>query len=319
MKHRVEESEYRADVTRARSGALRLRPLLAVTIALGLASAPALAEQAAAPASRWWGQEERNESFDKAKFSHPTEITNVWFPMKPGLRMTFEGSSVTDEGVTIKRRMQINVTDLTKMVGGVKSIVSYDLDWAKGGLVEAEIECLAQDDDGNIWITGEYPEEYDDGNGVITGNPAWFHGIDDALSGILVPAQPALESPSFSEGWGPKVEYNDRGRVDSLGVSVCVPLDCYKDAVVIAESSADEVDAEQLKYYVRGVGNVGVRGRGAKDTEHQILWLTKVETLDDKGMAKLRASTMALDKKARGRNKTYARTAPLEVPGAGTN
>jgi hypothetical protein len=307
MKNHVAKSECRAGTTWA-----RLRPWLSMTIALGLA-APALAQQSDA-SGQWWGQEERPEHFENAKFSNPTEITNPWFPIKPGLRLTFEGSSVTEEGTTVKRKMQINVTDLTKTVGGVRSVVSYDLDWAKGGLVEAELECLAQDDDGNVWTTGEYPEEYDNGDGRITGNPSWFHGLDDALAGILVPAKPAVGTPSFSEGWGPKVEYNDRGRVDSVGVMVCVPVSCYKDAVVIAESSADEVDAEQLKYYVSGVGNVGVRWRGPKDTEHQILWLTKIETLDAKGMDKVRASALALDKKARGRNKMYAQTAALEGP-----
>ena len=285
---------------------------LAATIVLGLA-APALAQTAQKAAPRWWGQEERNENFDPAKFSHPTQIDSPWFPMKPGLRMTFEGTSVTDEGVTIKRKMQINVTGLTKTIGGIKSVVSYDLDWAKGALVEAELACIAQDDDGNVWLMGEYPEEYDDGNGVITGNPAWFHGIDDALAGILVPGKPELGSPSFAEGWGPKVEYNDRGRVDSVGVTVCVPVDCYKDAVVIAESSADEVNAEQLKYYVKGVGNVGVKGRGSKDTEHQMMWLTKVETLDAKGLEKVNASALALEKKAKGRNKVYAKSSPIEA------
>jgi hypothetical protein len=302
MKHRVDTPVRRAQP----------HAWLAVAMTLGLAITPALARSE----GQWWGQEERNEHPENAKFSKPSEITNAWFPMKPGLRMTFEGTSVTDEGVTVKRRMQVNVTDLTKMVGGVKSIVSYDLDWAKGGLVEAELECLAQDDDGNVWIMGEYPEEYDNGDGKITGNPCWFHGVDDAVAGILVPAQAATGTPSFSEGWGPKVEYNDRGRVDSVGVTVCVPVDCYKDAMVIAESSADEVDAEQLKYYAKGVGNVSCRGRGAKDTEKQILLLTKVETLDAKGMEKLRATALALDKKARGRNKTYAKTSPLEAPAA---
>ena len=294
---------------------LAAMPWLAVTIALGLA-APALAQDAQKAAPRWWGQEERNENFDASKFSNPTQINSPWYPMKPGTRMTFEGTSVTDEGQTIKRKMQVNVTDLTKTIGGIKSVVSYDLDWAKGGLVEAELACLSQDDDGNVWLMGEYPEEYDNGDGVITGNPAWFHGIDDALAGILVPGKPELGTPSYAQGWGPKVEFNDRGRVDSVGVTVCVPVDCYKDAIVIAESSADEVNAEQLKYYAKGVGNVGVKGRGSKDTEHQMMWLTKVETLDAKAMDKLRTSALALEKKAKGRNKAYAQSSPIEAPGA---
>jgi len=317
MRYPVKESKPRVVGARAGRSAFPLRPVLALTLALGLASGPAQAEQAKAP--RWWGQEQKPETFDAAKFTHPTEITNPWFPLKPGTRMTYEGSALTEEGATVKLKMQVNVTDLTKSIAGIKSIVSYDLDWAKGGLVEAELLCLAQDDDGNVWVLGEYPEEYDDGNGVITGNPAWFHGIAGAVAGILVPAKPELGSPSFSEGWGPAVEYNDRGRVDSLGVSTCVPVDCYKDVLVIAESSADEMDCEQLKYYARGVGNVRAHWRGKRNTEHQVLVLTKTEMLDAKALEKVRASALALDKKATGRNKTYAQTPKMEAPGPASN
>src|SRR6185369_15423715 len=96
MKHRVDTPVRRAQP----------HAWLAVAMTLGLAITPALARSE----GQWWGQEERNEHPENAKFSKPSEITNAWFPMKPGLRMTFEGTSVTDEGVTVKRRMQVNVT-----------------------------------------------------------------------------------------------------------------------------------------------------------------------------------------------------------------
>ncbi len=300
-------------------------PLLALALLFGVAQGCAKQETAttasgdnAAAAAGWWGADSTTLAFDPNAFSRPTEITNVWMPLKPGLRMTFEGTSIDDEGKTIERKMQVNVTDLTKMIGGVRSIVSWDLDWSEGQVVEAELACFAQDDAGNVWLMGEYPEEYDDGNGVITANPAWFHGLEGAAAGMLVPAQATPGTPSFSQGWARSVGYSDRGRVDSVGVRNCVPVDCYDDVLVLVESSGEEVEVEQLKYYARGVGNIRVQWRGKNDKDHHSFTLTKIEMLDGKGLAEIRASALALDKKGIAGNKMYAQTSAVEAPGAGS-
>ena len=326
MRTQTKSFEHHDHGTEGRASGRSLRSVLALTILLGVASGcageqkatpAASAEPAAATAAAgWWGQDSTQLTLDPAKFTKSSEITNVWMPLKPGLRMTFEGDAVDDEGITIPRKMQINVTDLTKEIAGVRSLVSWDLDWTEGELVEAELACFAQDDEGNIWVMGEYPEEYDDGNGVVTANPAWFHGVDGALAGILVPAQATITGATFSQGWGPAVGYSDRGRVDSVGVRNCVPLDCYSDLMLVAESSGDEVDVEQLKYYARGVGNIRAHWRGKNDTEHQTLALTKLEMVDAKELAKIRASALALEKKAIKGNTAYAKTKPIESPGA---
>jgi len=321
MRSRVTRFDRRAGATRSEAGVCSL---LVLTFVLGLttgcakqqeATSASTPDSAAAPAA-WWGQDSTQLSFDPSKFTNSAQITNEWFPLQPGMQLDFEGDSIDDEGKLIPRKMQINVTDLTKEVGGVRSIVSYDLDWSEGELVEAELAMFAQDDAGNVWVTGEYPEEYDDGNGVVTGNPAWFHGVDGALSGILVPSKAEITGVTFSQGWGPAVGYSDRGRVDSVGVSTCVPLDCYKDCMVVAESSGDEVEVEQLKYYARGVGNVRAHWRGKNDTEHSTLRLVKITMLDAKGRAKVRAEALALEKKAIKGNKAYAQTKPIDSPSA---
>src|SRR5262245_6825381 len=98
------------------------------------------------------------ENFDAARFENPTVIDNPWLPMKPGTRLVYEGKSVEDDGAMVPHRVVINVTDLTKVVGGVRSVVSWDLDYADGELVEAELAFFAQDTAGNVWRMGEYPE-----------------------------------------------------------------------------------------------------------------------------------------------------------------
>ena len=317
----VTRFEKQATAARNDVSAGSLRCQMALAILLGVASgcaseqkpAPASsAEPAAVAAAGWWGQDSTQLTMDASKFTNSAAITNEWFPLKPGMQLTYEGTAVDDEGKVIPRKMQINVTDLTKVIGGVRSLICWDLDWSEGELVEAELACFAQDDEGNVWVFGEYPEEYDDGNGVVTANPAWFHGIAGARAGILVPGKPALGTASFSQGWGPVVGYSDRGRVDSVGVTNCVPVDCYRDQVVIAETSGDEVEVEQLKYYARGLGNTRAHWRGKNDTEHQTLELVKVEMLDAKGLAKIRAGALALDKEAIKRNPVYAQTQKIE-------
>ena len=80
---------------------------------------------------------------------------------------------------------------------------------------------------------GEYPEEYEDGKFVDA--PTWFHGIDDALAGIAMYTNPDLNTPEYPQGWGPDVDWTDRGRVDQVGQQLCVTFGCYENVLVIAE------------------------------------------------------------------------------------
>src|SRR2546422_486457 len=81
---------------------------------------------------------------------------------------------------------------------------------------------------------------------------------EDARAGIMMKAKPQLGTPSYAEGWAPAVEWTDRGQVDQMGQKVCVPVRCFEDVLVIAETSTGEPGAQQLKYYAHGVGNVRV-------------------------------------------------------------
>jgi len=255
--------------------------------------------------------EQMPEAFDASGFERSTLIENAWMPLKPGTRFVYEGTTIEDDGTAVPHRIVIHVTDLTKLIGGVQAVVTWDLDYSDGELVEAELAFFAQDKTGAVWRMGEYPEEYEDGK-FVAASP-WIHGLEEARAGIEMPAEPKLGTPSYAQGWGPAVGWTDRGQVDQMGQKTCVPVGCYEDVLVIAETSAQEADAQQLKYYARGVGNVRVGWRGAGDKTKETLALAKVERLDATALAEARAKALELEKSAYQRSKAvYAHTPPAE-------
>ncbi len=260
--------------------------------------------------------EQKFEDFDAGSFDRSIQIDNEWMPLKPGTRFVFEGTTIDDDGTAVPHRVVIHVTDLTKLIGGVRTVITWDLDYSDGELVEAELAFFAQDTSGNVWRMGEYPEEYDAGKFVAA--PAWIHGLEDARAGIMMQAKPQVGTPSYSEGWGPAVHWTDRGQVDQMGQKTCVRAGCYENVLVIAETSAGEPDAQQLKSYAPGVGNVRVGWRGAGEKTKETLELTKVEQLNATALAEVRAKALAMEKNAYQRSKSvYAHTAPAErAPGA---
>jgi hypothetical protein len=146
------------------------------------------------------------EDFDKNNFDdHSIIINNKWLPLITGTHLVYEGTTVEEDGTLAPHRVEINVTDLTKVIAGVRSAVSWDLDYSNNELVEAELAFFAQDKNGNVWRMGEYPEEYNEGKFVKA--PTWIHGYKDAKAGIMMQKEPQLGTLSYSQGWGPAVSW----------------------------------------------------------------------------------------------------------------
>src|SRR3990172_822112 len=141
--------------------------------------------------------EPKFEAFDAGRFTRSIQIDNRWMPLTPGTRFVYEGTTIEDDGTAVPHRVVINVTDLTKLIGGVRAVITWDLDYSDGELVEAELAFFAQDTTGTVWRMGEYPEEYDGGKFVAA--PAWIHGFEDARAGIMMKAKPQVGTPSYSE------------------------------------------------------------------------------------------------------------------------
>src|SRR5437764_303649 len=178
-------------------------------------------------------QEKKIEDFNPKSFDgRSTTIDNEWFPLKPGTRLVYAGTTIEDDGKAVPRRLVSIVTDLTKVIGGVRTVIVWDVDYKDGQLSETEIAFFAQDNDGNVWLLGEYPEEWEGGKFLKA--PVWLHGREEARAGIAMQAKPQLGTPSYAQGWGPAVKWTDRATVDQMGQKTCVRTGCYDDVLVIA-------------------------------------------------------------------------------------
>jgi hypothetical protein len=251
------------------------------------------------------------EVFPYTEFDSPTTIDNVWLPLTPGTQWVWEGETVAEDE-TLAHRVVFTVTDLTKVVDGVETVVGYDQDYSDGELVEAEIVFLAQANDRAVWHLGQYPEEYEAGEFVAA--PGWIAGVQGALAGYWMTADPHVGKPSYSQGWGPEVDWTDRGLVIEEGVEDCVPVDCYTDVLVIEEWALDEPDAKQLKYYARNVGNIRVGWSGSAEQEQETLELVEFRQLSDDELAAARDAALALEERAYEiLPEVYGETEPMEL------
>jgi hypothetical protein len=232
-------------------------------------------------------------ALDPGAFSEPTEINNKWFPLIPGTQFMLEGES--DRGFGLRpHRVLFTVTDVTKVVNGVRTVLVWDRDIHDGQLVEEEIAFFAQDDRRNVWSFGEYPEEYEEGQFI--GAPAtWLSGIDGAKAGIHMPARSRVGDPPYVMGFAPEVDFFNAAQTFATGVEFCVPLNCYENVLVTDEFSPLE-KGHVLKFYAPGVGNIGTEPAG--DPEMETLGLVDFRSLSPKARAAANARTLKLDKRA---------------------
>ena len=271
------------------------------------ATEEAIAEATEAPAEE--STEPQFPDFDPNNFDTSTVIDNQWMPMKPGTFWAYEGTAL-DGSETVDRRIEFTVTDLTKEINGVRTVVAWIEDYNNDELIEKEVAFYAQDKDGNVWYFGEHPEDYEAGKFVEA--PTWIAGIADAKPGIKMLADPQLGAPILYQGWGPEVEWSDYGQIDQVGQKTCVPVSCYENVLVIAESSLREQGAYQLKYYSQGVGNIQVGWRGTDETQEE-LNLVEYKQLSPDELADVHSQALELEKHAYEVSPdVYGQTSPAE-------
>jgi hypothetical protein len=236
-------------------------------------------------------------------------IDNPWYPLQVGNRWVYQGSAV-EQGAEVSRRLEFTVTNLTKEIAGVRTAVAYIVDTDDGAVVEKEIAFYAQDNHGNVWYFGEHPEEFESGRFVEA--PTWIAGFADARPGIKMRPSPSVGTPSYYQGWGPAVDWNDYAKIDQVGSQTCVPAGCYNDVTVIAESSLAESGFFQIKDYAQGVGELRVGFRGADPSQEQ-LELIEFSQLDQTALDDVRTSALDLEKHAYEISENlYGHTAPAQ-------
>lgn len=246
------------------------------------------------------------EELDPKNFDKSENIDHPWWPLKPGMQWVFEGYT-EEEGKRTPHRIVFTVTDFVKVIGGVRCRVIFDADYTEGQLTEKELTYFAQDKVGNVWHLGQYRETYET---EFIGGRVWtIDNPEGAKAGIMMPADPKAGTPSYSEGYAPPpFNWTDRGRVYKTGQKTKVPQGSYDDVLIIEEFDAEKPGAFQLKYYVKGVGNVRVGWRGNNSAGTESMELVKTTMLSEQEMNEIRAKALDLEK----RGGMFPHTPPME-------
>jgi hypothetical protein len=251
-------------------------------------------------------------TFDPADFPSQPKIDNVLLPLVPGQRIVLEGRA-NRSGQPLPHQVTFIVTDLTKVMDGVRTQVVWDVDTNEDEVVESELAFFAQDTSKNVWNLGEYPEEYEAGN--FAGAPkTWIAGQDEAQAGIHMLANPTVMDPAglwYVQGFSPRIDFLDCARVAELNQSVCVPASCYDNVLVTHETSPlDPESGIQTKYHAPDVGIVQV---GAlDDPEGETLVLAERGRLSSTELDEARVQALKLDERAYDVSEVYRHTEPAE-------
>ncbi|MFN8489612.1 MAG: hypothetical protein U0350_18655 [Caldilineaceae bacterium] len=244
--------------------------------------------------------------FVQSNFTDPVHITNQWLPLKPGMQYTLKGVA-NRTGQLQAHEVIFTVTDVTKVINGVRNIVVWDRDIDTNQIQEAELAFFAQDKDGNVWATGEYPEEYT--NGKFTGAPAtWIAGLKGAKAGVSMLGNPQLGSPSYSQAYAPPDIIYDCGQVFATAQTITVPSGLYQNVMIIDEwSPFDPPGGHQRKYHAPGIGVAQVGA--VDDPEGETLVLLSAVHLDAAAAAAASAEALKLDTHAYKVSSVYKQTA----------
>jgi hypothetical protein len=172
-------------------------------------------------------------------------VDNTYFPLIPGSRWVYEGES---EGVA--ERIEVEVLPERRDIMGISAVVVRDTVYVEDELAEDTYDWYAQDTDGNVWYLGEETKEFD--NGQTSDAGSWEYGVDGALPGIVMLANPTVGDAYRQEYWAGEAE--DMGEVIEVGATVTIGLGDYTDVVVTQDWTPLEPDVIETKSYAPGVG-----------------------------------------------------------------
>jgi hypothetical protein len=183
---------------------------------------------------------------DSADFT--INIDNPYWPMRPGSHWVYRE---VENGEA--QRVDVTVTNRTKMLGGIEARVVHDRVSRNGKTLEDTYDWYAQDSAGNLWYLGEDTAEYENGK-LRTKEGSWAYGVDGAEAGVVVPAGPKQGMNYREEYYAGHAE--DAAEVLSVGSQVQVPFGRYHDAMLTRNFSTIEPTVEEMKLYAKGVGPV---------------------------------------------------------------
>lgn len=183
-------------------------------------------------------------SIDPADFGGA--IDNPRFPMIPSTTFSYAGES--EDG---PQTNDVTVTPDTKVILGVTCVVVQDIVRTDGEITEDTIDWYAQDRAGNVWYFGEASSDLEGGK-VVSTEGSWEAGVDGALPGIVMPADPKV-GDRYRQEYQPGVA-EDAAEVVRFEDGVETPYGTYDGVLVTREANPLEPGAAEEKFYAQGVG-----------------------------------------------------------------
>ena len=189
---------------------------------------------------------------------------NPYFPIEIGNHWEFAGGGET---------VTVDVLNQTKLIDDVTCIVSRDIVYKNGELVEATDDWLAQAKGGDIWYCGEEVKDYET---FPADNPALPELVsidgsfkvdrDGTKAGVLYPRYP-VEGQVYREEFSlgnaediSEVESTDYTYGDDEDLDQWMPADlgalmCGRGGCFVTENrSLTDPTSLELKYYTPGIG-----------------------------------------------------------------
>jgi hypothetical protein len=182
---------------------------------------------------------------------YTANVTNPWFPLKPGTTLVYEGVKDGRKAVD-----EFHITNQVVKVDGVPTRLVLDRLFLDGKLAETTADYYTQDAQGNVHYYGEDTATIDDaGNMEPFGTDGTWHAAEfGAEPGVFMPAVPKVGDTYRQEYL--KGHAEDQFEILDLSASVTVPYGTFHDALKTKEWTALEPGVVDNKYYVRGIGMV---------------------------------------------------------------
>lgn len=185
---------------------------------------------------------------DPADFDDPQ--ANPYFPLEPGSVFGYRGADGRE-----RFRQRVTITHRTKKIQGVTTTVVRDVIRRQdGSLAEKTRDWYAADNAGNAWYFGEATATYDESGDLESREGSWQAGVDGAVAGMIMPADPRPTDAYRQEFYRGHAE-DQAWTVQRHGVTT-VPYRRFRDVVRSFEWTRLEPDVMSLKLYAPGVGIV---------------------------------------------------------------
>lgn len=209
-----------------------------------------LQRRSAAPPSTYGvGQKSERYAPNIVPSDFTTQITNRYFTLPVGKKMTFEG--VTETGAM--ERIEIEILPETKTIAGVETVIYLDKVYDDNQLVEETRDYLAQHKNGDVWYFGEDVNNFE--NGQLKNHAGSFqHGRDGAKAGIWMKANQKVGDSYRQEYYVGEAE--DMRDTIATGVTVTTKLGTYTDCVKVYDWTPLEKTSREYKYYCPQVGSL---------------------------------------------------------------